>query len=148
MDGNWLKSAMVSWQNRHGRRFRPPSWVNPLTLCQIESFYPRCSLRSKRFRLVPRKGTFGFDRARNETRAKKWPRSFTCATFLAVFDSRSSFFSPKPYRNACYAGYPRWPANFPSFFFFTFEFNWGVFEWRMSAGSEAFSPYILTLPNS
>ena len=68
----------------------------------------------------PRKGTFGFDRARNETRAKKWkkgrwkgrketssppPRSFTCATFLAVFDSRSSFFSPKPYGNACYAGY-------------------------------------------
>ena len=33
------------------------------------------------------------------------PRSFTCATFLAVFDSRSSFFSRKPYRNACYAGY-------------------------------------------
>ena len=31
---------------------------------------------------IPRKGTFGFDRARNETRA----------TFLAVFDSRSSFF--------------------------------------------------------
>ena len=71
---------------------------------------------------IPRNGTFGFDRARNETRAKKWkrgegeekegnlpffppPRSFTCATFLAVFDSRSSFFSPKPYRNACYAGY-------------------------------------------
>ena len=74
---------------------------------------------------IPRKGTFGFDRERNETRAKKWkrgggggegrksfsflsspppPRSFTCATFLAVFDSRSSFFSPKPYRNACYAG--------------------------------------------
>ena len=44
---------------------------------------------------IPRKETFGFDRARNETRA----------TFLAVFDSRSSFFSPKPYRNACYAGY-------------------------------------------
>ena len=34
------------------------------------------------------------------------PRSFTFATFLAVFDSRSSFFAPKPYRNACYAGYP------------------------------------------
>ena len=33
------------------------------------------------------------------------PRSFTCATFLAVFDFRSSFFSPKPHRNACYAGY-------------------------------------------
>ena len=74
---------------------------------------------------IPRKGTFGFDRARNESRAKKWKRgegegkegkvsflsspppsrSFTWATFLAVFDSRSSFFSPKPYRNACYAGY-------------------------------------------
>ena len=43
---------------------------------------------------LPRKGTFGFNRARNETRA----------TFLAVFDSRSSFFSPEPHRNACYAG--------------------------------------------
>ena len=38
---------------------------------------------------IPRKGTFGFDRA----------------TFRAVFDSLSSFFSPKPHRNACYAGY-------------------------------------------
>ena len=61
------------------------------------------SLRSKRFRLVSEQRKikegdfrFGFDRARNETRA----------TFLAVFDSRSSFVSPKPYRNACYAGYP------------------------------------------
>ena len=35
------------------------------------------------------------------------PRSFTCVIFLAVFDSRSSFFSPKPHRNACYAGYQR-----------------------------------------
>ena len=39
------------------------------------------SLRSKRFRLAseqrgPRKGSFGFDRARNETRAKKWKRLF------------------------------------------------------------------------
>lgn len=33
MDGNWLKSAMVSWQDRHDRRFRPPSWVTPLTQC-------------------------------------------------------------------------------------------------------------------
>ena len=37
------------------------------------------SLRSKRFRLVleqkrPWKGIFGFDRARNETRTKKWKR--------------------------------------------------------------------------
>ena len=31
-------------------------------------------------------------------------RSFTCAIFRAVFDSRSSFFAPKAHRNACYAG--------------------------------------------
>ena len=31
-------------------------------------------------------------------------RSFTYAIFRAVFDSRSSFFSPKPHRNAYYAG--------------------------------------------
>ena len=35
------------------------------------------------------------------------PRSFTCAIFRAVFDSRSSFFAPKPHGNACYAGYER-----------------------------------------
>ena len=33
------------------------------------------------------------------------PRSFTYAIFRAVFDSRSSFFAPKPHGNACYAGY-------------------------------------------
>ena len=33
------------------------------------------------------------------------PRSFACAIFRAVFDSRSSFFAPKPHRNACYACY-------------------------------------------
>ena len=33
------------------------------------------------------------------------PRSFTCAIFRAVFDSRASFFAPKPHGNACYAGY-------------------------------------------
>ena len=32
------------------------------------------------------------------------PRSFTYAIFRAVFDSRSSFFTPKPHGNACYAG--------------------------------------------
>ena len=32
-------------------------------------------------------------------------RSFTCAIFCVVFDSRSSFFAPKPRGNACYAGY-------------------------------------------
>ena len=30
-----------------------------------------------------------------------------CAVFRVVFDSRSSFFAPKPHGNACYAGYPR-----------------------------------------
>ena len=34
-------------------------------------------------------------------------RSFTCAIFRAVFDSRSSFFASKPHGNACYAGYER-----------------------------------------
>ena len=33
------------------------------------------------------------------------PRSFTCAIFRAVFHFCSSFFTPKPHRNACYAGY-------------------------------------------
>ena len=32
------------------------------------------------------------------------PRSFTYAIFRPVFDSRSSFFAPKPHGNACYAG--------------------------------------------
>ena len=32
------------------------------------------------------------------------PRSFTYAVFRAIFDSRSSFFAPKPHGNACYAG--------------------------------------------
>ena len=32
-------------------------------------------------------------------------RSFTCAIFRTVFDSRSLFFAPKPHRNACYAGW-------------------------------------------
>ena len=38
------------------------------------------------------------------------PRSLNCAIFCAVFDSRSSFFAPKPLGNACYAGY-RTPDN-------------------------------------
>ena len=48
----------------------------------------------------PWKGIFGFDSARNETRTNPPPLSFTCAIFLAVFDSCSSFFAPKPHRNA------------------------------------------------
>ena len=37
------------------------------------------------------------------------PRSFSCATFRAVFYSRSSFFARKPHGNACYAGYDSAP---------------------------------------
>ena len=36
--------------------------------------------------------------------------------FRAVFDSRSSFFAPKPNGNACYAGYPRLSQKFPEVF--------------------------------
>ena len=41
---------------------------------------------------------FGFGRARNGTSA---------IFHLAVFDSRSSFFAPKPHGNACYADYEK-----------------------------------------
>ena len=64
------------------------------------------SLRSKRFRLVSEQ------RKTEERDSRFWPRekrapprSFTYAIFRAVFDSRSSFFAPKPHGNACYAGY-------------------------------------------
>ena len=68
-----------------------------------------CSLRSKRFRLVSEQRKteerdLGFGRARNETRAKNWKWGEEEAIFRAVFDSCSSFFAPKPYGNACYAG--------------------------------------------
>ena len=71
------------------------------------------SLRSKRFRLVSeqnKNGGTGFSvlTAREMKREPFFstpPRSFTCATFRAVFDSCSSFFTPKPHRNACHAGY-------------------------------------------
>ena len=43
----------------------------------------------------PRNEILGFRRARNATRA----------IARAVFDSRSSFFAPKPHGNACCAGY-------------------------------------------
>ena len=39
------------------------------------------------------------------------PRSCTYAIFRAIFDSRSSFFAPKPHGNACYAGYGIWNAK-------------------------------------
>ena len=70
----------------------------------------------------PRNGIFGLGSARNGTRTKKKkkrggrgrgrnlsspppPRSFPSAIFRAVFNSRSSFFGPKPHGKACYAGY-------------------------------------------
>ena len=49
----------------------------------------------------PKNEIFGFVRAKNGTRAKKWK---TRAIFHAVFDSSSSFFAPKPHGNACYVG--------------------------------------------
>ena len=86
------------------------------------------SLRSKRFRLVsaqkktvenfrfwPReKWNKNQKMKEGEGKGKKGflllsspppPRSFACAIFRALFDSRSSFFSPRPHSNACYAGY-------------------------------------------
>ena len=85
------------------------------------------SLRSKRFRLVLEKRKtkewdfrFGQREKWNENQKKKKeggrgrgrnlsspppPHSFPSAIFRAVFDSRSSFFGPKPHGKACYAGY-------------------------------------------
>ena len=85
------------------------------------------SLRSKRFRLVLEKKKdqgMGFSvwaarEMEREPKKKKRggrgrgrnlsspppPRSFPSAIFRAVFDSRSSFFGPKPRGKACYAGY-------------------------------------------
>ena len=65
-------------------------------------------------RLYDTKLIFGFGRTKNGTRANLspapppprplQPRSFTRAIFRAVFDSRSSFFDPKPHGNDYYAG--------------------------------------------
>ena len=70
------------------------------------------SLRSKRFRLVSRcrrKERPSNRDFRSVLAARKMdrdPRSFNRTSFRAVFDSRSSFFVPKPHGNACYnAGY-------------------------------------------
>ena len=85
------------------------------------------SLRSKRFRLVSeqrktKEWDFRFRPLEkwNESQKKMkegggggkgsfpphlLPWSFTGAIFRAVFDSRSSFFAPKPHGKACYAGY-------------------------------------------
>ena len=86
--------------------FRVPWSIHPGRLRSSQSSLGASVSVWFRSKEIPRKGTCGFDRARTETRAKKWKRgSFTCDTFLADFDPRSSFFSPKPHRNACYAGY-------------------------------------------
>ena len=90
-------------------------WEVLLHICYTLACVARVSIwfRTKE---RPSNGILGFGRARNETRAKKWKwgegegkapplsRSFTCAIFRAVFDSRSSFFAPKAHGNACYAG--------------------------------------------
>ena len=46
-----------------------------------------------------RNGFLGFLASREMT------SPLTRAIFRAIFDSRASFFAPKQYRNACYAGY-------------------------------------------
>ena len=62
------------------------------------------SLRSKCFRAVSEQ------RKTKERDFRFWPREkwnaafFTRVIFRAVFDSRSSFLTPKPYGNARYAG--------------------------------------------
>ena len=59
----------------------------------------KTSLRSKRFRLVSEQKK---DRGKGfSVMTKREPKS---TIFRAVFDSCSSFFAPKPHRNACYAG--------------------------------------------
>ena len=91
-------------------------WYRP---CRVLSSVSVCFRGKKRLWKI-----FGFDRARNEMRTKKWkrgegegkkgflllsspppPRSFACAILCAVFNSCSSYFAPKPHRNACYACY-------------------------------------------
>ena len=62
------------------------------------TFHDPYSLRSKRFRLVSEQ------RKTEERDSQFWPRK-KWTIFHAVFDSRSSFFAPKPHGNTCYAGY-------------------------------------------
>ena len=61
------------------------------------------SLRSKRFRLISEQ------KKTKERDFRFWPREKWNESqkliFRAAFDSRSSFFAPKPHGNACYAGY-------------------------------------------
>ena len=96
------------------------------------------SPRSKRFRLFSeqRRGT-GFsprekwnEMYKGEGRGRKEIsfRSFTRAMFGALFDSRSSPFSPKQHGNACHAGYKERSGEKNGviiFFFCCSLFSWG-----------------------
>ena len=73
---------MITWATGRG-------WINESARSLLASV--SVWFRSKE---RPKNGILGFDRARNETRA----------ILRAVFDSRSSFFAPKPHGIACYAG--------------------------------------------
>ena len=73
------------------------------------------SMRSKRFRVVPkqrkteeRRGTQVQPRQKwNENQKMKEDGSCTRPIFRAVFDSLSSFFAPKPHINACCADWQK-----------------------------------------
>ena len=84
-----LKSIPTLWMHPYPMVFLAPFITSP---CFILACVASVSVyfRSKK---KTGNGIFGFDRARNETRA----------IFRAVFDSCSSFFALKPHRNACYA---------------------------------------------
>ena len=84
----------------HKMPLRSSKTFRPLLLSAFQLSSVSVWFRSKE---RPRKGILGFGRARNETRAKSFlsspppPCSFTYAIFRAVFDTRSSFFAPKPH---------------------------------------------------
>ena len=90
--------------------------------------YHSSNLRSKRFRLVSEQketveGDFRFLIAREIKREPKNERGGRGrAIFRAVFDSCSSFFVPKPHRNACYAGYHSSYA--PTYLGHDFRWRW------------------------
>ena len=76
-----------------------------------------------------------FRREKNGTRCKRGRgrkevsfRSFTRAIFGALFDSRSSLFSPKQHGNACHAGYRERSGekNDVIFFFCSLLRSWGA----------------------
>ena len=125
-----------------------------------------CSLRNKIFHLVS-------DQRKTEERDFWfWPRdNERRSIFRAVFGSLSSFFSPKPHGNACYAGYIHsymikfWlndkryndvtfslVINSVSFFLSEEAFFWPintwafVFPWRSKVSSYIFNSFLLLLP--